>query len=73
MSKKDTDEMTAVSFKITTAHKELIEKACEDESKRVGRTYTLAEYFRDSALAYVAKSYPVPEHEYKRGRKAQAA
>jgi hypothetical protein len=65
--------MTAVSFNISVAHKELIEKACADESKRIGRTYGLAEYFRDSALHFVAKSYTVPEHDYARGRKPAAA
>lgn len=72
-SRVQAEGMTAVSFNISIEHKVLIEKACEDESKRIGRTYGLAEYFRDSALHFVAKSYTVPEHDYSRGRKAVAA
>jgi hypothetical protein len=65
--------LKTVAFKITAEHKAAIEAACAEESKKIGRKYGLAEYFRDSALAYAGKSFTIADHEYKRGRPSKAA
>lgn len=65
---KKSKTLTTITFKIHPDHKAVIQAACEVESKKIARSYSVAEYFRDSALQFAAKDFTVPEHDYKRGR-----
>lgn len=71
--KKNSNELKTVAFKIHPKHKALIKTACAAESRRIGRAYGLAEYFRDSALHFAGKLGSVAEYEYTRGRPAEDA